>query len=127
MPAPAAPTPALQADPPPVPPMTMTGDTLTLPFGPQDATLAAESRQRLDALADRMVSTPALNAQILAYAGSTDGGPSQARRLSLTRALAVRGALLDHGIASTRIEVRALGDQAPDGPADRVDIRLLTP
>jgi len=44
------------------------------------------------------------------------------RRLSLSRALAVRAFLIDQGVRSTRLDVRALGDKTGDGPADRVDI-----
>ncbi len=51
-----------------------------------------------------------------------DGGPSKARRLSLSRALAVRAFLIDQGVRSTRMDVRALGDKVQDGPSDRVDI-----
>jgi hypothetical protein len=61
--------------------------------------------------------------QIRAYAASTvsDGG-SGARRLSLTRALAVRQYLIDKGIRSTRIDVRALGAPTDGSAADRVEV-----
>ena len=50
---------------------------------------------------------------------------SKARRLSLSRALAIRSFLIDQGVRSTRIEVRAMGNKVPEGPADRVDIVIL--
>lgn len=65
--------------------------------------------------------------QLLAYAASADGNASKARRLSLSRALSVRAYLMAQGIASTRMDVRALGDRNTGGPADRVDVLLQVP
>jgi outer membrane protein OmpA-like peptidoglycan-associated protein len=64
---------------------------------------------------------------VKAYAAGQSSNASQARRLSLSRALAVRSYLIDKGIRSTRIDVQAMG--APDnanGPADRVDLTLAS-
>jgi outer membrane protein OmpA-like peptidoglycan-associated protein len=58
----------------------------------------------------------------MAFAQGTEDTASQARRLSLSRALAVRTYLIDQGIRSTRMDVRALGATADQGPLDRVDI-----
>jgi outer membrane protein OmpA-like peptidoglycan-associated protein len=63
--------------------------------------------------------------QLLAYAEGSDANASKARRLSLSRALAVRSYLIDQGVRSTRIDVRALGNKAPAGPSERVDVVLL--
>jgi outer membrane protein OmpA-like peptidoglycan-associated protein len=63
--------------------------------------------------------------QIVAYATGGDESGSQARRLSLSRALAVRSYLIDQGVRSTRMDVRALGNRSSDGPTDRVDIVLV--
>jgi outer membrane protein OmpA-like peptidoglycan-associated protein len=78
--------------------------------------------------------------EVVAYATGTPSDPSTARRLSLSRALAVRSVLLADGVPSARIYVRALGSQsgAPqsgaseprgslsgDAPADRVDLTVL--
>jgi outer membrane protein OmpA-like peptidoglycan-associated protein len=62
--------------------------------------------------------------QLQAYASGGDDAGGQARRLSLSRALAVRAQLIEQGIASTRMDVRALG-RTGDGPPDRVDIVLV--
>ena len=62
--------------------------------------------------------------QLQAFASGGDDQGGQARRLSLSRALAVRGQLIEQGIASTRMDVRALG-RTTDGPPDRVDIVLV--
>ena len=60
-----------------------------------------------------------------AFAGGSSGSPSVARRLSLSRALAVRAFLIEEGVRSTRIDVRALGNRAEGGPAERVDVVLV--
>jgi outer membrane protein OmpA-like peptidoglycan-associated protein len=61
---------------------------------------------------------------LLAYAKGTEDSASQARRLSLSRALAVRGYLIEQGVLPTRMDVRALGNKADDDPRDRVDVEL---
>ncbi len=62
--------------------------------------------------------------QIKAYASAEGTSESPARRLSLTRALAVRAAFISAGVNSSRIEVRALGSNSGDAPPDRVDVLL---
>lgn len=59
---------------------------------------------------------------VAAYAAGTPDDPSIPRRLSLARALAVRAVLLQEGVESPRIYVRALGANANSDPADRVDL-----
>jgi outer membrane protein OmpA-like peptidoglycan-associated protein len=59
---------------------------------------------------------------VSAYADGAADDPSSGRRLSLARATAVRKALLDSGVPSNQITVRALGGRVGDGPPDRVDI-----
>ena len=62
--------------------------------------------------------------QLDAFAGGTPNTVGVARRLSLSRALTVRAFLIEQGIQSTRIDVRALGVPEDDGPAERVDVLL---
>ncbi len=59
--------------------------------------------------------------QLEAYGGKQGDKGSDARRLSLKRALIVRQLLIDDGVPSERIDVRAMGG-ASDGALDRVDI-----
>jgi outer membrane protein OmpA-like peptidoglycan-associated protein len=79
----------------------------------------------LKALAGKMSKDEDMRLQLLAYAEGTDANASKARRLSLSRALAVRSYLIDQGVRSTRIDVRALGNKAGSGPAERVDVVML--
>lgn len=95
---------------------------LTILFERDSARLPDEVRTSLGQLAERLAADGGLQLQLLAYAEGDEDNTSKARRLSLSRALAVRSYLIDQGVRSTRIEVRALGNKVPDGPADRVDI-----
>ena len=63
--------------------------------------------------------------QVKAFAGGSSGSPSAARRLSLSRALAVRSFLIEEGVRSTRIDVRALGNRSKGGPPERVDVFVV--
>lgn len=59
--------------------------------------------------------------QLQAYGGAKGDKSSDARRLSLKRALAIRTILISAGVPSTKIDVRAMGG-ADGGPLDRVDV-----
>jgi outer membrane protein OmpA-like peptidoglycan-associated protein len=86
--------------------------------------LSSEAKILLRDLA-RQIATRGDRLQLKAYAGGTNDSSSSARRLSLSRALAVRAFLIESGVRSTRIDVRALGRAADSGPPDRVDMILL--
>jgi len=71
----------------------------------------------------RAIPVPATSSvNVLAYAAGRPDDPSTARRLSLSRGMAVRSVLLASGVPSAQIYVRALGSTASDGPADRVEL-----
>ena len=95
-------------------------------FAPGNADLSEDSSKVLDPLAASLTVDPNLRIQLLAYAGEPNLSASQARRLSLSRALAVRSYLISKGIRSTRIDVRALGSKVPSGTPNRVDLRTIT-
>lgn len=62
--------------------------------------------------------------QIQAFAGEPTSD-SDARRISLSRALSVRSYLLSKGIDPSRMDVRAMGNNTKEAPADRVDLVLI--
>ena len=95
---------------------------LQLDFASGSAELSDAVRDKLAGLAERLSENTDQRIQLLAFAKGGEDGASRARRLSLSRALAVRSFLIDKGIRSTRMDVRALGDTAEEGPLDRVDI-----
>jgi outer membrane protein OmpA-like peptidoglycan-associated protein len=57
-----------------------------------------------------------------AFGGAPGDKGSDARRLSLKRALAIRQVLIDDGVPSTKIDVRAMGGIDDKGNTDRVDV-----
>lgn len=73
----------------------------------------------------RMKSNPAQRLQIQAFASHNSNEESEARRISLARALAVRAYLLESGIDPSRMDVRALGSNTTSKTADRVDLVFL--
>jgi outer membrane protein OmpA-like peptidoglycan-associated protein len=96
-------------------------------FTAGSADLSDGARRDLSQLADRLGRDAETRIQLLAYAEGTAESESQARRLSLSRALAVRSYLIEQGIRSTRVNVQALGIKGAGGPADRVDAMAAAP
>jgi outer membrane protein OmpA-like peptidoglycan-associated protein len=84
--------------------------------------LPENAKPQLKAVADQMNRDGEMRVQLLAYAGPREDTASQTRRLSLFRALAVRSYLIEQGIRSTRMDVRAMGNKFEEEPADRVDV-----
>ena len=118
--APAAPTSA------PAPkPSVQTGDTTRIAFPAGQSQLPGDAAGKLDPLIAKLKQDSGLRVQLMAYADGDQEGANKARRLSLSRALAVRAYLIDNDIASTRMDVRALGNRADDGPGDRVDLLVI--
>ena len=103
-------------------------DGMRVTFGPDHADLNPATVEALRTLAHVASASPTTSINVAAYAAGTPEDPSTPRRLSLSRALAVRSVMINEGIPSTRIYVRALGTNDPaGGPADRVDVTLGTP
>lgn len=108
------------------------GETTLVPggvratFGPSRADLNTATEAAIRNFARPLRdSNQAIN--VAAYAAGSADDPSTPRRLSLARALAARAVLINEGIPSTRIYVRALGSAGGDGPADRVDLTANAP
>jgi len=89
------------------------------------AALSNVSKRTLDIIATKLSAEPTTRMQIQAYAGEPNISKSKARRLSLSRALAVRSYLMTKGIRSTRIDVRALGNKVASGAPNRADIKIV--
>ena len=60
--------------------------------------------------------------QLDAFGGAPGDKSSDARRVSLKRALVIRQLLIDDGVPASRIDVRAMGGIDDNGNADRVDV-----
>ncbi len=76
----------------------------------------------MDKLVARMSGDSDIRVQLHGYANGDGNSASQARRMSLFRALSVRTYLMKKGVRSTRIDVRALGKKDDGGNPDRVDV-----
>jgi outer membrane protein OmpA-like peptidoglycan-associated protein len=104
-----------------LPAPSLNDEPISITFGVDETDLPSSADSTLVPLAERMQSNENVGVQILAYASKTNGSVSSVRRKSLSRALSVRKFLMDRGIQSTRIEVRALGDKNEGGAPDRID------
>lgn len=142
--APAAPKVAAETPPPPAPPIvnkkTPAKQQAALPpakkadpqqdgrlrvtFGADQTKLPAAAKQKLLALAESLKGETNSRLQLLAYAGGESLSSSLARRMSLSRALSIRSFLIAHGVRSTRIDVRALGNKTDEEPLNRVDLNV---
>ena len=103
-------------------PSVRSGSLRRIEFPRGSAKLSNKASVGLQNVAAAMSNDTGLRIQLLAYAGQNNDSASQARRLSLSRALAARSKLIEQGVRSTRIDVRALGNKSAGGPADRIDI-----
>jgi outer membrane protein OmpA-like peptidoglycan-associated protein len=68
------------------------------------------------------MTSPGARVELQAFGGAKGDKGSDARRLSLKRALAIRQVLIEAGVSADRIDVRAMGGVDDPGPTDRVDV-----
>ncbi len=125
----APPSPPTAAPPPPVSATAATAAApttsgLRLTFAPGQSDLSPDSSTSIKQLTTGAPAGDATTFNVLAYAPGKPDDPSTARRISLSRAMAVRSALVADGVPSARIFIRALGEQYGDGPPDRVDVSV---
>jgi outer membrane protein OmpA-like peptidoglycan-associated protein len=120
-----SPPPAAQPSPAPAlrPAASHAPPPTRLLFAAGAADLPDSAKPKLDTLADWLDANLQARIEVVAYAAGSGEHANDARRMSLSRALAVRSYLAQHGIATARMEVRALGNHSAEGePLDRVDI-----
>ncbi len=96
-------------------------------FPAEGISIDAAAESELIELAGYLNHNQAQRVVLRAHAGDSDQGRSHARRLSLSRALAIRTFLVDRGVPVDRIYLRPMGSEIEDGPPDRVDILPLRP
>lgn len=123
-------SPTLHADASPTPaaaeaPSGPVAAAVRVMFAPGQGELGADGASVIKELVASAPKGDGTTYNVVAYAAATPDDPSTARRLSLSRALAVRNVLMGAGVPSSRIYVRALGGQTGDGPADRADVSVL--
>ena len=94
-------------------------------FNGGDTKLSADGQAAVDRVLGELEKSDGVRVQLMAYAVGDDLTASQARRISLSRALSVRSYLIEKGVRSSRIDVRALGDKGEGDPKNRVDVNLI--
>jgi outer membrane protein OmpA-like peptidoglycan-associated protein len=94
-----------------------------LRFEAGTADIPSETRTELEFVAAELM-RHSDRIEIQAFAGVPNGLTSDARRLSLKRAIAVRKFLISQGVLQSRIDLRAMGGVQDNGPTERVDIIL---
>lgn len=98
-------------------------DSRAIRFAPGAAELQGDATAVLNRVVQKLKTDPRERIALVAYAGGDADQAIKARRVSLARAVAVRAYLIEHGVPSARIDVRALGNRVTGGgSADRVDL-----
>lgn len=105
------------------PPVTQAAD-MTVSFATSIGNLSPEQEASLDGLAAKLKAAPGQRLQLRAFATDAGNDASNARRLSLSRGLAVRAYLIEKGVDPTAIDVRALGFNT-EKPSDAVEVVLV--
>ncbi len=98
----------------------------SIPFSPGAEEPAPEVLDTVKSVSTELnsaLSNGSARIELEAFGGKPNDKSSDARRISLKRALIVRQLLIDEGVPSERIDVRAMGG-ASEGSPDRVDIFL---
>lgn len=103
-------------------------NSVSLPYQSGQNSISTEQQDIInDDVLTRLKSDDSSRLQIVSYASSTKPDISNARRISLARALALRSYLMSHGIESHRMDVRALGNQSNgSGVSDRIDLVFIS-
>lgn len=106
-----------------VEPLARPGD-IRISYAAEATELPDTARAALDGLAAWLRENPSTRIEVVGYAETPSPTESEARRLSLLRARDVRSYLVDRGVLSTRIDVRALGSRTEETPRNRVDVKV---
>lgn len=125
--------PATKPEPPPAPPIAADAgggaerisDGLRVLFATGRTDLTPSTEAAIKGYLASVPHTESTSFNVTAYAAGGPEDPSSPRRLSLSRALAIRSVMIADGVASARIYLRALGAAHGDGPMDRVDVVAL--
>jgi len=120
-PPPAQPTRTASVEPGPATELSKRSSILFTPGAEEPPPNALETVKSMTASLTAALWSGTAHIQLEAFGGKPGDKSSDARRLSLKRALIIRQLLIDDGIPSERIVVRAMGG-ASDGASDRVDI-----
>jgi outer membrane protein OmpA-like peptidoglycan-associated protein len=122
----AAPPPSATAAMPAAAPALMPGRISMVRYAKGQSDLPADGRDLVNSVAAQLAANGKARLQLVAYASGSGGDAIEARRIALARAVQLRAYLVEKGVQSVRMDVRALGNRnAGDGPADRVDLVIV--
>jgi outer membrane protein OmpA-like peptidoglycan-associated protein len=100
---------------------------LSISFVAQQTDISQTDRERVMALSDRIKIDPSKRLKIVSYATQIEDRTGSARRISLQRAIGIRGIMVKNGIDGSRINVQAMGDALDAGVStDRADIQIIS-
>jgi len=116
-----------EAEPAPAAPALLPPADIRILYAAEATDLPKAAHRDLDGMAGWLKANPDVRVQIVGYASAKTETGSDARRRSLFRTLAVRTYLIENGVLSTRMDVRAMGDRTEEEPKDRVEVRLPQP
>ena len=102
--------------------LKLAGDPIVFDHNATDP--PASSIEGIKKLAADSLESSSIQIELHAFGGEPGDKSSDARRISLKRALAVRQILIDSGMPAGRIVTRALGGITDGGKPDRVDIYI---
>ena len=91
-------------------------------FAPDSSVISFDAEKELEKIYRFLLKNPDVNLRLQSYASLIDETGHKARRLSLSRALAMRSYFVEKGIHSTRIELRPLGYKEDVSPLDKVEV-----
>ena len=91
-------------------------------YASEASTVTDPAKEVLAPLVAKLNEDYSLRVKVLAYAEGDEDQSTHARGVALARALAMREYLTEQGIATDRMDLRALGNTAQEEPADRVDL-----
>jgi outer membrane protein OmpA-like peptidoglycan-associated protein len=90
--------------------------------GPDPVPQALTQLKQLASVLNSALDAGARRVQLDAFGGAPGDKSSDARRVSLHRALVIRQLLINDGVPASRIDIRAMGGIDDSGDADRVDV-----
>ena len=104
--------------------LTLDPTISTILFTPGSGNIDDAVLPTLNKLSIVLQSNPDARISLIAFADNTNSTPRDARRLSLTRALAIKDFLSSKGISESRVDVHAEGANTTSGYIDRVDVKV---
>ncbi len=102
-------------------PSAINQEIVSVGYDKGETELSKKALETVKQAGQKLKEQPKISAELKAYAGSEEDA-GRARRVSLSRALSVRNALIGMGVEGKRLGVKPVGIPTDGGPNDRVDV-----